>query len=124
MSPGRKYDVDEAASRGIDRYVPGNRSGNRSRSPMPDDVAVAAVVAGRELAGKGEAETEAETEAEMGAEIKRAEEVAAQTQEELDAEMADYFGGGNSGETAPQPNGGATAAAAVPATADDIDMIE
>ncbi|KAK6227046.1 RNA binding protein [Colletotrichum tabaci] len=135
MSPGRKYDVDEAASRGIDRYVPGNRSGNRSRSPIPRRRGGGGggrrpggrrEGGGRDSGRDGGRDGGRDQEGARGGRSGR-EGRTRKTQEELDAEMADYFGGGNAGETAPQPNGGATAAAAtpaVPATNDDIDMIE
>ncbi|WYZ34752.1 hypothetical protein EsH8_I_001028 [Colletotrichum jinshuiense] len=125
MSPGRKYDVDEAASRGIDRYVPRNRS----RSPMPrrrgggGGGGGGGSGGGRRPGARREGTRDRDQEGGRGGRSGR-EGRARKTQEELDAEMADYFGAGNSGETAPQPNGGSSAAAPVPANADDIDMIE
>ncbi|KAK2004698.1 RNA-binding domain-containing protein [Colletotrichum falcatum] len=123
MSPGRKYDVDEAASRGIDRYIPGGRSRNRSRSPMPrrrgGNGGGRRPGARREGGGRDGGSQDGGRGGRSGKDGRTR-----KTQEELDAEMADYFGGGNSGETVPQANGGGAATAAVPATHDDIDMIE
>ncbi|KAK2020207.1 hypothetical protein LZ32DRAFT_13220 [Colletotrichum eremochloae] len=128
MSPGRKYDVDEAASRGIDRYIPGGRYRNRSRSPMPrrrgGNGGGRRPGARRDGAGR-DGGRDGGRDQDGGRGVRSGKDGRTRkTQEELDAEMADYFGGGNSGETAPQANGGGAAAAAVPATHDDIDMIE
>ncbi|OLN88779.1 THO complex subunit 4B [Colletotrichum chlorophyti] len=114
LSPGRKYDVDEAASKGIDRYVPGTRS----RSPMPRRRGGGG---GRRPGARREG-TRDQQDGGRGGRTGR-DGRARKTQEELDAEMADYFGG-NSGETAPQQNGGADAAAPIAAANDDVDMIE
>lgn len=123
MSPGRRYDVDEAAERGIDRYVPGSR-GNRSRSPMPRRRGNGGGGGGRRPGARRDGGRDGGRDQEGGRGGRSGRDGRTRkTQEELDAEMADYFGGGNSGEAAPQPNGGA-AAAAVPAANDDIDMIE
>ncbi|KAF9879895.1 hypothetical protein CkaCkLH20_02706 [Colletotrichum karsti] len=118
LSPGRKYDVDDAASKGIDRYVPGTRS----RSPMPRRRGGGGGGGGRRPGARREGQRDQEGGRGGGGGGGRNR--TRKTQEELDAEMADYFGGGNSEETAPQANGGANAAAATAAPNDDIDMIE
>jgi THO complex subunit 4 len=84
LSPPRNvsYDEEEGARRGIDRYVPGRRS----RSPMP-----------RRRGGRrpgGRRDGGRDNEGGRGGNRR-----AKKTQEELDAEMEDYFGGG--GHTAP-----------------------
>ncbi|KAF6840773.1 RNA binding protein [Colletotrichum musicola] len=116
LSPGRKYDVDDAASKGIDRYVPGTRS----RSPMPRRRGGNG--GGRRPGARREGQRDQDGGRGGGRGAGREGRVR-KTQEELDAEMADYFGGGSSEQTAPQANGGAFAAAAAAPT-DDIDMIE
>ncbi|KAF6841192.1 RNA binding protein [Colletotrichum plurivorum] len=116
LSPGRKYDVDDAASKGIDRYVPGTRS----RSPMPRRRGGNG--GGRRPGARREGQRDQDGGRGGGRGAGREGRVR-KTQEELDAEMADYFGGGSSEQTAPQANGGALAAAAAAPT-DDIDMIE
>ncbi|KAJ4860791.1 hypothetical protein V8C43DRAFT_301214 [Trichoderma afarasin] len=132
LSP-RRYDEEDAARRGIDRYVPG---GSRSRSPMPprrggggggrrpgarregggrDQDAARGGRGGRGNGGNGGSDRAARTNTPR---LKK-------TQEELDAEMEDYF---NANGGAPEPAAEAAAApsgeATAPANADDIDMIE
>ncbi|KAG5981376.1 hypothetical protein E4U55_002997 [Claviceps digitariae] len=110
-SPRHRLGDDDAARRGIDRYIPGERS----RSPAPRRRG------GREDGRRPGARREGNTQesARGGA---RSNPRVKKTQEELDAEMADYFGN-SSNDTAPAvhepPNGAAPAAGA-----DDIDMIE
>lgn len=96
--------------KGIDRYIPGG--GSRSRSPMPQRRG------GRRPGVRREGNAKDE-QSNRGA---RGKPRSKKTQEELDAEMEDYFGGGG----APAPvadrepaNGNAPAAGN-----DDIDMIE
>ncbi|TDZ12933.1 Aly/REF export factor 2 [Colletotrichum spinosum] len=123
LSPGRRYDVDEAASRGIDRYVPGNRS----RSPMPRRRGGGGgrrPGARREGGRDGGRESGRDQDGGRGGRGAGRDGRARKTQEELDAEMADYFGGGNSEQAAPQANGGSEATQAAAAPTDDIDMIE
>ncbi|OPB39002.1 hypothetical protein A0O28_0047070 [Trichoderma guizhouense] len=133
LSP-RRYDEEDAARRGIDRYVPGG--GSRSRSPMPprrggggggrrpgarregggrDQDAARGGRGGRGNGGNGGSDRAARTNTPR---LKK-------TQEELDAEMEDYF---NANGGAPEPAAEAAAApsgeATAPANADDIDMIE
>ncbi|KAM4054835.1 RNA recognition motif domain-containing protein [Hirsutella rhossiliensis] len=110
LSPRRRVDEGEAARKGIDRYIPGG--GSRSRSPMPQRRG------GRRPGVRREANAKDE-QSNRGA---RGNPRSKKTQEELDAEMEDYFGGG----AAPAPvaereptNGNAPAAGI-----DDIDMIE
>ncbi|KAG6014021.1 hypothetical protein E4U43_007006 [Claviceps pusilla] len=110
-SPRRRMTDEDASRRGIDRYVPGERS----RSPAPRRRG------GREEGRRPGARREghAQDSARGGA---RSNPRVKKTQEELDAEMADYFGN-SSNDAAPTvqsaPNGAAPAAGA-----DDIDMIE
>ncbi|KAJ4268400.1 hypothetical protein NW762_002463 [Fusarium torreyae] len=132
-SPHRRYDEDDAARRGIDRYVPGQGA---RRSPMPR---------GRGRGNQGGRRPGARREGrEGGREGGRDQEGGRggrgnprtkKTQEELDAEMADYFGGDSaqaaepvSQSDAPPAQAPAQAQAQAPAQAqaatDDIDMIE
>ena len=106
LSP-RRYNDNE---RGIDRYVPGR--GSRSRSPAPRRRGGGRRPgARREQTGRGGAGGD-------GGERKSREGRAKKTQEELDAEMADYF--------APSAAAGPaeTATAAPETVGDDVDMIE
>lgn len=112
LSPIRHSDVSGPAPDGVDRYVPG-RSGRRSRSPMPRRRDGRRPGARRE---RGER---------TGGGGTRAAPRPKKTQEELDAEMEDYWGGGNkeSGDAGTS----ATAAASEPAAATiegDIEMAE
>ncbi|KYK58255.1 hypothetical protein DCS_05268 [Drechmeria coniospora] len=105
VSPRRRYDEDDAARKGIDRYIPG--SGSRSRSPAPRysrggrRPGLRREVGAREQQGyqsaRGGGRTHTRTR---------------KTQDELDADMADYFGAGASTTTT---------TAVGP---DDVDMIE
>lgn len=106
-SPGRDY-VDEASRKNIDRYVPGGR---RSRSPVRNNRRRG--VEGRRPGTRrdGGGRENAERKPREGARPKK-------TQEELDAEMEDYF----TGQTA--ANGGGQAAGAPAVAEEDIDMIE
>lgn len=116
--------AEEAARRGIDRYVPGGDGGGRdrsSRSPLP--------YRGRreggrrpgarrdEGAGGSRSRRGGGGDGEHGRRGRDGR--PRKTQEELDAEMADYFGNAGNDDKA---NGGA--AEARPAAGDDIDMIE
>ncbi|GJN77628.1 RNA binding protein [Purpureocillium lilacinum] len=112
LSPRRRYDEGDAARKGIDRYIPGG--GNRSRSPMPPRRG------GRRPGGRRDGGAPKEQEGGRGG---RGNPRPKKTQEELDAEMADYFGGGSGGAAAAgseAPNGSAPA----PAAHEDLDMIE
>ena len=118
LSPRQELEAN-AARRGIDRYIP---SGSRSRSPYAPSRREGGRRPGarRERGGRSQQGEEGGGRAERHARPKK-------TQEELDAEMEDYFGGGGGG------GGGGAAAAATTAAApvangghagdDDIDMI-
>ncbi|PTB65314.1 RNA-binding domain-containing protein, partial [Trichoderma citrinoviride] len=128
LSPHRRYDEEDAARRGIDRYVPG---GSRSRSPMPPRRGGGrrpgarregggrdqdAARGGRQGGGNGGNGRAARTNTPRPK----------KTQEELDAEMEDYFNA-NGGAAEPAAEAAAEASApngeaAAPANADDIDM--
>ncbi|PWY75154.1 RNA-binding domain-containing protein [Aspergillus heteromorphus CBS 117.55] len=103
----RRSDVSKPAPEHIDRYVPGQRSptrrpANGRRQPENRGGDGRRTVNGRPR----------------------------KTQEELDQEMDDYWGSGNTGagaaekESVPEPQQTAPAPAAAPAGDDDIDMIE
>lgn len=120
LSPRRRVIEEEDASlKGIDRYIPGQN--RRSRSPMP-----------RRRNGGGGRRPGARREPgreQEGRREGRGNPRSKKTQEELDAEMEDYFGGGGTpagGETSGSGAGaGAGAGAAAPQAAiDDMDMIE
>lgn len=124
LSPRRNRELDdeEAARRGVDRYRPGGKS----RSPMPRGRREggrrpgARRDGGRDGGREGGAKAGGEKGGRSGREGRPK-----KTQEELDAEMADYFGGGeaqNGSANAESGGGGAAAASAAPE--DDIDMIE
>ncbi|KAF5026259.1 hypothetical protein F66182_1649 [Fusarium sp. NRRL 66182] len=120
-SPHRRYDSDDAARRGIDRYVPGQGS---RRSPMPRQRGQGGRRPGARREGRGGGRDQ-----EGGGRGGRSNPRAKKTQEELDAEMADYFGG--DGAQAAEPiNQSDAAPAQAPAPTqgqtltDDIDMIE
>lgn len=98
---------DEAARKNIDRYVPGSR---RSRSPIRNRRRGD----GGRRPGTHSARGGSTRE---GGERKGKESRPKKTQDELDAEMEDYFNGNRAGA-----NGGGQAAAE-PAV-DDVDMIE
>lgn len=106
-SPGRDLE-DEAARKNIDRYVPGGR---RSRSPIRNRRRDGGRRPGTHSARGGSVR-------EGGSDRKGRESRPKKTQDELDAEMEDYFNGNQS-----NTNGGGQAAAADQAV-DDIDMIE
>ncbi|TQS33264.1 hypothetical protein Golomagni_06399 [Golovinomyces magnicellulatus] len=130
---GRRYDEDEAARRGIDRYIPGERP--RSRSPGPrrrNGGGNGNRGDGRRPGARRDAAKRDENK--DGA---RGNPRPKKTQEELDAEMDDYFTGdtntGNGDAAAPAAPAVADAPAAAPAAAsgeaaapqgDDVDMIE
>ncbi|KAI1386570.1 RNA-binding domain-containing protein [Hypoxylon trugodes] len=104
LSPRRDMDRD----RGIDRYVPGTRS--RSRSPRPRRRG------GRRPGARRERDRDDNTPNTNGRDKVGRDGRPKKTQEELDAEMADYFnpsGGNDVGE----------ASVSAPA-GDDVDMIE
>jgi len=133
LSPHHASD-EEAARRGIDRYRPGAR-GSRSRSPLPSRRREGGRRAGgrREGGGggggrgRGGRRGGGDDGAEKGGERTARDGRPRKTQEELDAEMEDYFNGGGGGaqqqnDAAPTATNGA--AQQQDAGGDDIDMIE
>jgi THO complex subunit 4 len=122
-SPVRHSDVSGLAPEGVDRYVPG-QGGRRSRSPLPRR---------REGRRPGDRRERGERRGggrDMGRQggrdggrdggartVRRP----AKTQEELDAEMDDYFNNGTGKDTA---SAGAVAAEPAPQDGGDVDMIE
>jgi THO complex subunit 4 len=105
FSPGRSnnLDDDDAARKGIDRYVPGRRS----RSPVPRRRG-----GGRRPGARREGGGREQQDSSRGG-TRRPK----KTQEELDAEMEDYFGGSN------KPEGEASnGAPAAHQRTDDIEM--
>ncbi|KAL6908443.1 RNA-binding domain-containing protein [Trichoderma evansii] len=129
LSPHRRYDEEDAARRGIDRYVPGG--GSRSRSPMPPRRGGAGGrrPGARREGGRDQDTTRGGRGGRGGARAERTNTPRPKkTQEELDAEMEDYFNA-NGGAAEPAAEAAAEAAAPsetapAPAHADDIDMIE
>lgn len=109
LSPVRRLE-EEAARKGIDRYIPGG-SNNRSRSPIRQRRA-----GGRRPGARRDNPRDSPRDQE-GRGGQRSGTRTRKTQEELDAEMDDYFTGGQ----AAQP---AAAAAPNDEHHDDIDMIE
>lgn len=131
-SPQNRYSQEDAVRKGIDRYIPGQRS--RSRSPAPRRrgggrrPGARREGGGREGGGRegGGREESGRGDSNRGA---RGNARGKKTQEELDAEMADYFGSGDGDQ--PQTNNQATATetsavgqSTTVANTEDIDMIE
>ncbi|OAA43174.1 Nucleotide-binding, alpha-beta plait [Metarhizium rileyi] len=116
-SPRRRLEEEDVSRKGIDRYIPGERS----RSPVS-----------RRGGGRGGRRPGARREGgrnnNEGSRSGRGNPRGKKTQEELDAEMEDYFGGGghDTAAAADEPrNGAAPRTEAPPAVAiDDVDMIE
>lgn len=137
LSPHRRYDEEDAARRGIDRYVPGG--GSRSRSPMPPRRGAGGRRPGARREGGRDQDAARGGQGGQGGQGGRGGRGGARaertntprskkTQEELDAEMEDYFNA-NGGAAEPAAEAAAETAApseAAPALAhaDDIDMIE
>lgn len=135
-SPPGRYTQDEAARKGIDRYIPG-QGGSRSRSPAPRHRGGRRPGARREGdggrrggGGGGGGNGGGRRDQESGQGGRGGNPRGKKTQEELDAEMEDYFGGG---EAAPAAANGTSAPVAATETqavgtaahgVDDIDMIE
>lgn len=124
-SPRRRREDEDAARKGIDRYVPGGRS----RSPMPRRGGRGG--GGRRPGARREVGRDSGREGGNGESGRsgRGNPRGKKTQEELDAEMADYFGGGGGSEAASAVAAAAATEApangAAPAIGnDDIDMIE
>ncbi|KAF4455879.1 hypothetical protein F53441_1870 [Fusarium austroafricanum] len=123
-SPHRRYDDDDAARRGIDRYIPGQGS---RRSPMPRQRGQGRGQGGRRPGARRDVREGGRDQ--EGGRGGRGNPRTKKTQEELDAEMADYFGGDNAqtAEPAGQQQDAPSAQAQAPAQAQaaaDIDMIE
>jgi THO complex subunit 4 len=111
----RSYSPDMDRDRGIDRYVP--TGGRRSRSPLPRRRG-GGRRPGQRREGGGRNAGDGERKGREGRPKK--------TQEELDAEMADYFNPNaapSDAQAAPAAEGQAAAATAGGAV-DDVDMIE
>ncbi|KAL3588720.1 hypothetical protein FPOAC2_10879 [Fusarium poae] len=128
-SPHRRRDDDDAARRGIDRYVPGQGS---RRSPMPRGRGQGQVQ-GRGQGGRRPGARRDGREGgrdQEGGRGGRSNRASKKTQEELDAEMADYFGGDSAPaepanqQDAPPVQAPAAVQPQVQAATDDIDMIE
>lgn len=116
-SPVRDLE-DEAARRNIDRYVPGSDRRDRERSPIRGRGRERGrrPGTGRERGGRGNKEGGNNRE---GGERLGRNGRPKKTQEELDAEMEDYFNA-----QAANGSGGAAASTAAPVAEEDIDMIE
>lgn len=116
LSPTRQSD-EEAARRGVDRYRPGGAKTSRSRSPLPNRRREAGRRPGaRREGGGGRRGGGGSDRAERTGRDGRPK----KTQEELDAEMADYFnaGGAQQGDSTAAANGNNAP------VEDDVDMIE
>ncbi|KAM0280747.1 hypothetical protein ACHAQH_003917 [Verticillium albo-atrum] len=118
LSPSRNQNLDDAATKGIDRYVPGRRS----RSPMPRRRGGGGGAGGGGRRPGARKDEGRDQQGGRGGERTRGGR-AKKTAEELDDEMADYFGGGGASAAAPAQTG-ATDNTTAPAVVDDMDMIE
>ncbi|KAM3086608.1 hypothetical protein ACMFMG_000734 [Clarireedia jacksonii] len=115
LSPVRHSDVSKPPPDNVDRYVPGNR-GRRSRSPLPRRRDGRRPGPRRERGDRAPTAGRGEKVARDGRPKK--------TQEELDAEMEDYFGNGTKGNDN-GANNEAPAQAAEPAQPEgDVEMVE
>lgn len=128
LSPRRKIGEEDAARKGIDRYIPGGDK-SRSRSPMPRRRGGGAGRRpGARRDGTGSGDGGRGGRGGRGERGERNNGRTKKTQDELDAEMEDYFGGNGTpaAAVAAQPaeaSAGPTETAA-PVHTDDIDMIE
>jgi THO complex subunit 4 len=111
ISPVRHSDVSGPPPSNVDRYVPGQ--GSRSRSPMPRR---------RDGRRPGARRERGERGGRGGGERLARDGRPKKTQEELDAEMEDYWGAKENGTEGAE--GTAEAPATTTAAMDDIDMIE
>lgn len=122
-SPRRRHDADDAARKGIDRYIPGGRR-DRSRSPGGgrDRRGGRRPGARRDGARRDGNDSGRDGNGRGGRGNPRGKKSA----QELDDEMADYFtGGANNGAENTGADAAAPAETAAPApTGDDVDMIE
>ncbi|KAG4033368.1 hypothetical protein MFRU_005g03780 [Monilinia fructicola] len=117
--PIRHSDVSKPPPDNVDRYVPGDRGDRRRRSRSPLSRR------GRDGRRPGARREGGERNTTRGGERPARDGRPKKTQEELDAEMDDYFGNGSKQEE--NVNGTtseATVAAQEPVQTDDIDMIE
>ncbi|KAI5465890.1 hypothetical protein BGZ63DRAFT_374806 [Mariannaea sp. PMI_226] len=113
QSPRRRIQDEDASLKGIDRYIPGQNS--RSRSPMPRRRGGGRRPGTRREGGRDQ---EGKREGRGSGRGKK-------TQEELDAEMEDYFGsGGGAAAAAPAATEAPAATKAAAPVDDDMDMIE
>jgi THO complex subunit 4 len=124
----RRSDVRRPAPEGIDRYIPGEGGDSRRRSPMPrrgDGGRRGGDRGDRGARRPGERRTAKETDGHPIVQGRPR-----KTQEELDAEMEDYWGSkeeankqsGTKADT--QESTGATTVAGAGTNDDDIDMIQ
>ncbi|KAK4174965.1 hypothetical protein QBC36DRAFT_332462 [Triangularia setosa] len=132
LSPHRQSD-EEAARKGIDRYRPG---ASRSRSPMPPRRREGGGGGGggrrqgggrRERGGgrRGDSGRGDSGRGDSGrGDGEKSDRRSKKTQEELDAEMDDYFGGGGGGAQQNDAASAANSGAAQQQADGDIDMIE
>ncbi|KAF2423488.1 RNA-binding domain-containing protein, partial [Tothia fuscella] len=116
----RRSDTRGGPPDGIDRYIPGERNNSRRRSPLPRRGEGRRGGSERGTRRPGERrrrspEKDGAGHAIVGGRPKK-------TQEELDAEMEDYWGAKE--DAVKQQNGNAKAADAAAPAEDDIDMIE
>ncbi|QSZ32108.1 hypothetical protein DSL72_001677 [Monilinia vaccinii-corymbosi] len=117
--PVRHSDVSKPPPENVDRYVPGDRGDRRrrSRSPLPRRGRDGRRPGARRERGDRHATRDGEKSARDGRPKK--------TQEELDAEMDDYFGNGSKQEeNVSGTTNEAPVAAQGPVQTDDVDMIE
>ena len=123
LSPGRNHDGGDSGRKGgLDSYRPGG-AGSRSRSPMPSRPREGGRRPGgrRDGGDRGARREGGERGARNGREGGRVR----KTQEELDAEMEDYFGPGGAGGKQPTVGDASNGAAdAGQEAAGDVDMIE
>ncbi|CEJ95011.1 hypothetical protein VHEMI10514 [[Torrubiella] hemipterigena] len=118
-SPRRRYDADDAARKGIDRYIPG---GGRDRSRSPGGGGHRR--GGRRPGARRDAPRREGNDSGRGG---RGNPRTKKSAQELDDDMADYFTGGANNGTENASAAPAAEAAAAPApapTGDDVDMIE
>lgn len=121
--PIRHSDVSKPPPENVDRYVPGDRGDRpdrrrRSRSPLPRR--------GRDGRRPGARRERGDRNAGRGGERPARESRPKKTQEELDAEMDDYFGNGSKQEenVNDTSNEAPVAAPEHNQTGDDIEMVE
>lgn len=126
-APGGRYTEDDAARRGIDRYIPGGR--DRSRSPGNGPRRRGGRRPGARREGGADSGRDGK-DGKEGGRGGRGNPRHKKTQDELDADMADYFTKNADDAPAEAANGGAADAGAkaegdAPARGPgDVDMIE